>query len=198
MSAAGRTRITTSPGSTPASAGRSKSPPSSRIGGASATPTGRRAGSITRCCQASAWLSVQLKSKTDLAPLHAKPDAESAVLARLQSGVLGSVKHCNGSWCRLDRRRLRRLDRTAAAVGRLSGREDRVTVPRHSGARQRREPANPSPQWVWASAPRSFCELCGYGFRPSPPSGSAGMTEVDADQPRLRRSRTTTSMRAIS
>ena len=45
--------------------------------------------------------AVQLKSKTDLAPLHAKPDAESAVTARLQSGVLGSVKHCNGSWCRL-------------------------------------------------------------------------------------------------
>jgi SH3-like domain-containing protein len=45
--------------------------------------------------------AVQLKSKTDLAPLHAKPDAESAVLARLQSGVLGSVKHCNGSSCRL-------------------------------------------------------------------------------------------------
>ncbi len=45
--------------------------------------------------------AVQLKSKTDLTPLHAKPDAESAVLARLQSGVLGSVKHCNGSWCRL-------------------------------------------------------------------------------------------------
>ncbi len=45
--------------------------------------------------------AVQLKSKTDLAALHAKPDAESAVLARLQSGVLGSVKRCNGSWCRL-------------------------------------------------------------------------------------------------
>ena len=45
--------------------------------------------------------AVQLKSKTDLAPLHAKPDAQSAVTARLQSGVLGSVKHCNGSWCRL-------------------------------------------------------------------------------------------------
>jgi len=45
--------------------------------------------------------AVQLKSKTDLTPLHAKPDAESAVLARLQSGVLGSIKHCNGSWCRL-------------------------------------------------------------------------------------------------
>ncbi len=35
---------------------------------------------------------VQLKSKTDLALLHAKPDAESAVLARLQSGVLGSIQ----------------------------------------------------------------------------------------------------------
>jgi SH3-like domain-containing protein len=44
--------------------------------------------------------AVQLKSKTDLVPLHAKPDAESAVLARLQSGVLGSIKHCTGSWCR--------------------------------------------------------------------------------------------------
>ncbi len=45
--------------------------------------------------------AVQLQSKTDLAPLHAKPDAQSAVTARLQSGVLGSVKHCTGSWCRL-------------------------------------------------------------------------------------------------
>jgi SH3-like domain-containing protein len=44
--------------------------------------------------------AVQLKSKTDLVPVHAKPDAESAVLARLQSGVLGSIKHCTGSWCR--------------------------------------------------------------------------------------------------
>jgi len=45
--------------------------------------------------------AVQLKSKTDLAPLHAKPDAQSAVLAQLQSGVLGSIKHCTGGWCRL-------------------------------------------------------------------------------------------------
>jgi len=45
--------------------------------------------------------AVQLKSKTDLVPLHAKPNAESAVLARLQSGVLGSIKYCTGSWCRL-------------------------------------------------------------------------------------------------
>src|SRR5580692_8266036 len=44
---------------------------------------------------------VQLKAKTDLAPLHAKPDADTAVTAQLQSGVLGSVKSCNGLWCRL-------------------------------------------------------------------------------------------------
>lgn len=44
---------------------------------------------------------VQLKAKTDLAPLHAKADAQSPVTAQLQSGVLGSVKSCNGLWCRL-------------------------------------------------------------------------------------------------
>jgi SH3-like domain-containing protein len=44
---------------------------------------------------------VQLKAKTDLAPLHAKPDSESPVTAQLQSGVLGSIRSCNGLWCRL-------------------------------------------------------------------------------------------------
>jgi SH3-like domain-containing protein len=44
---------------------------------------------------------VQLKAKTDLAQLHAKPDAQSPVTAELQSGVLGSVKSCSGLWCRL-------------------------------------------------------------------------------------------------
>jgi len=45
--------------------------------------------------------TVQLKTKTDLAPLYAKPDADSPVTARLQVGVLGSIKHCNGTWCEL-------------------------------------------------------------------------------------------------
>jgi SH3-like domain-containing protein len=45
--------------------------------------------------------AVQLKSKTDLAPLYAKPDAQSAVTAQLQFGVLGTIKHCTGSWCQL-------------------------------------------------------------------------------------------------
>ena len=44
---------------------------------------------------------VQLKSKTDLAPLYAKPEAESTIKAQLQVGVLGMVKSCNGIWCRV-------------------------------------------------------------------------------------------------
>jgi len=48
--------------------------------------------------------AVQLKSKTDLAPLYAKPDAASPMTARLQVGVLGTVKHCTGSWCELSGR----------------------------------------------------------------------------------------------
>jgi SH3-like domain-containing protein len=45
--------------------------------------------------------AVQLKSKTDLAPLYEKPDAKSPVAAQLQVGVLGTVKHCTGAWCQI-------------------------------------------------------------------------------------------------
>jgi SH3-like domain-containing protein len=45
--------------------------------------------------------AVQLKAKTDLAPLHAKADAQSPVTAQLQVGVLASVKHCTGKWCQI-------------------------------------------------------------------------------------------------
>ncbi len=44
---------------------------------------------------------VQLKTKTDLAPLYAKPDAQSDVTARLQVGVLSTIKRCTGSWCQI-------------------------------------------------------------------------------------------------
>jgi SH3-like domain-containing protein len=37
--------------------------------------------------------------KTDLVPLYEKPDIESAVTARLQSGVLTQIKSCTGKWC---------------------------------------------------------------------------------------------------
>jgi SH3-like domain-containing protein len=41
------------------------------------------------------------KNKGELIPLYDKPDHAATVVARLQVGVLGSVKRCTGSWCRL-------------------------------------------------------------------------------------------------
>jgi SH3-like domain-containing protein len=37
--------------------------------------------------------------KDDMVPLYASADGESAVVARLQSGVLGQLKSCNSTWC---------------------------------------------------------------------------------------------------
>jgi SH3-like domain-containing protein len=37
--------------------------------------------------------------KDDLVPLYESPSVESPVVARLQSGVLGQLKSCNGAWC---------------------------------------------------------------------------------------------------
>ena len=37
--------------------------------------------------------------KGDLAPLYAGPDAKAGETAQLQSGVLGSLKSCDGTWC---------------------------------------------------------------------------------------------------
>lgn len=34
-------------------------------------------------------------------PLRASPNTDAAIKARLQSGVIGTLKACNGSWCRL-------------------------------------------------------------------------------------------------
>jgi SH3-like domain-containing protein len=51
--------------------------------------SGRRTGVVT------------LRAKDDLCPLRAKPNAESAVIAQLQAGVLGTVKRCSSGWCRL-------------------------------------------------------------------------------------------------
>lgn len=39
--------------------------------------------------------------KNDLVPLYESPDPKSAETARLQSGVLGSLKSCTGTWCEL-------------------------------------------------------------------------------------------------
>jgi len=45
--------------------------------------------------------AVQLKAKADIAPIYAQADAQSAVTAQLQSGVLGTLKQCSGTWCRI-------------------------------------------------------------------------------------------------
>jgi len=42
---------------------------------------------------------VMPKSKDELVPLFENAQSESSVAARLQSGVLGQLKSCNGSWC---------------------------------------------------------------------------------------------------
>jgi len=47
-----------------------------------------------------AVVSVQ-KGKQDLVELRNKPDSTSAVTAKLQGGVLGSVRRCKDGWCRV-------------------------------------------------------------------------------------------------
>jgi SH3-like domain-containing protein len=42
-----------------------------------------------------------LKARPDLVPLHAAADGASPLRAMLEPGVLGTVKRCNGQWCRL-------------------------------------------------------------------------------------------------
>lgn len=44
------------------------------------------------------------KSKDELVPLHEKPDLESAMVARLEPGVIGAVKRCTDGWCRISGR----------------------------------------------------------------------------------------------
>lgn len=48
-----------------------------------------------------ALVSPQSKGKDVLLPLHAKPDAKSGVSAKLEGGVLGTVKRCGDGWCRI-------------------------------------------------------------------------------------------------
>jgi len=43
----------------------------------------------------------QASAKGAPLPLHADADGRSRVVARLQAGVLGTVKRCTGAWCRL-------------------------------------------------------------------------------------------------
>lgn len=41
------------------------------------------------------------KPTDDPVPIYVSPDSHAAIAARLQPGVLSSVKRCNGEWCRI-------------------------------------------------------------------------------------------------
>src|ERR1700746_3710792 len=44
---------------------------------------------------------VTMKRKDDLVPLYDRADSSSAVAARLQAGVVATVKKCAAGWCRV-------------------------------------------------------------------------------------------------
>jgi SH3-like domain-containing protein len=44
---------------------------------------------------------VTAKQPDQLVPLYEKADIDSGLVARLQPGVLGTVKQCSGTWCRI-------------------------------------------------------------------------------------------------
>jgi SH3-like domain-containing protein len=44
---------------------------------------------------------VAAKQQDELVPLYVKADVQSELVARLQPGVLASVKHCGGNWCHI-------------------------------------------------------------------------------------------------
>src|SRR3977135_2635279 len=43
---------------------------------------------------------VTMKAKDDLAQLHDRADASSAIAAQLEVGVVANVRRCSGTWCR--------------------------------------------------------------------------------------------------
>jgi SH3-like domain-containing protein len=42
-----------------------------------------------------------VKNKRELLPLFDRPDQRGAIVARLEPRVMGSVKRCTGTWCRI-------------------------------------------------------------------------------------------------
>jgi SH3-like domain-containing protein len=44
---------------------------------------------------------VSAKQENDLVPLYDRADAQGTLVARLQPGVLATVKHCSGAWCHI-------------------------------------------------------------------------------------------------
>ena len=44
---------------------------------------------------------ITMKKKDDLAPIYDRADPAGAVAARLQAGVVATVKHCAAGWCHI-------------------------------------------------------------------------------------------------
>jgi SH3-like domain-containing protein len=44
---------------------------------------------------------ITMKNKDDLAPIYDRADPASPVAARLQAGVVATVKHCAAGWCHI-------------------------------------------------------------------------------------------------
>ena len=44
---------------------------------------------------------VAAKQEDDLVPLYDRAEAQGTLVARLQPGVLATVKHCSGTWCHI-------------------------------------------------------------------------------------------------
>jgi SH3-like domain-containing protein len=54
--------------------------------------SGRRTGTVTA------------KFNNEIVPLYEKPDVESAAVAKLERGVIGTVKRCADGWCAINGR----------------------------------------------------------------------------------------------
>ena len=58
---------------------------------------------------AEGWMAVALLSERrtgmvmgeEPADIHAQPDGDSAVVYRVEPGVVGRISECNGNWCRI-------------------------------------------------------------------------------------------------
>ncbi len=74
-----------------------RSPPSSRRGGASATPTVRKAGVYHSMLSGRRTALVAPWSKDTTITLRDKPDANARAVARLEANVLGTIKYATAS-----------------------------------------------------------------------------------------------------
>ena len=96
-----RRRTTAPPGCSSARVFRSRSRPNSTPGARSATRTAPKAGCCIRFCRAGAPPSWRPGRRTWCCRSTRKPSQTPPSVANLQPGVLGNVKKCDGTWCRI-------------------------------------------------------------------------------------------------